>query len=251
MRRVARASGSISAAKRLDRRPPLRQRRDLGQHRADFAYAKLREAIYSGKLRSGDRLREIELSEWLGVSRTPTREALRRLESEGLCGRSARGGLVVTELDSQQILELYSLREALEGMAAGLAARHASETEISSLRALLAEQRATPTDADRLAALNRQFHEVLYHAARNRYLLQALESLRDSLALLRETTYAVTGRPGSALIEHQRIIDAIKKQDAAAAEDAARKHIQAASNARLVLVLQAGRIQEAAPTLAT
>lgn len=233
---------------RTSRRSKLAQRLDGGQHRADLAYARLREAIYAGKLRPGSRLREIELSEWLGVSRTPTREALRRLESEGLCSRGIRGGLVVTQLDSQQILELYALREALEGMAAGLAARHASETEIASLRGLVAEQRAAGTDTNRLSRLNRDFHEVLYRAARNRYLLDALGSLRDSLALLRDTTYTVGGRPATALAEHQRIVEAIRRQDALAAEEAARKHIQMSGNARLALALQAGRSEGMAGT---
>lgn len=211
-----------------------------GQQRAEYAYAKLREAIHTGKLRPGDRIRELELAEWLSVSRTPIREALRRLESEGLASRAIRGGLIVTELDPQQVLELYILRETLEGMAAGLAARYASETELRSLDDLLTRQRAAQNDAGQLAALNRQFHQILYHAGRNRYLVQALGSLRDALALLRDTTYSVPGRPSIALAEHQRIVEAIRQQDTGAADEAARKHIRMAANARLSMVLSAG-----------
>jgi DNA-binding GntR family transcriptional regulator len=211
-----------------------------GEQRADFAYVRLREAIHTGRLLPGERVREIELADWLNVSRTPIREALRRLESEGLTSRAPRRGLIVTELDPQQILELYALRETLEGMAAALAARYASDTEIGSLRQLIARQRSAGTSAAELASLNRQFHEILYRAGRNRYLIQALGSLRDALALLRDTTYSVPGRPAAALTEHQRIVDAIKRQDAAAADEAARKHIRMAANARLALVLNAG-----------
>jgi DNA-binding GntR family transcriptional regulator len=78
---------------------------------------------------------------------------------------------------------------------------------------------------------------VLYHAGRNRYLIQALGTLRDSLALLRDTTYSVSGRPSAALGEHVKIVDGIKRQDSAAADEAARRHIRMASNARLTMVV--------------
>lgn len=211
-----------------------------GQQRADYVHAKLREAIQSGRLRPGDRVREIELAAWLNVSRTPIRDALRRLESAGLVSHAPRQGLVVTQLDPQQVLELYALREVLEGAAAALAARYASESEIRSLQKLLAAQRAAGSRAEELADLNRQFHEVLYHAARNRYLIGALRGLRDSLALLRDTTYSVPGRPPQALAEHTRIVDAIRRQNEGAAEDAATKHIRSAANARLSMVIDIG-----------
>lgn len=211
-----------------------------GQQRAEFAYVQLRDAIHNGQLHPGERIRETDLAGWLNVSRTPIREALRRLESEGLATRAPRRGLIVTELDPQQILELYALRETLEGMAAGLAARYASDHEIASMRQLLALQKAAGNHAAELAVLNRRFHEALYQAGRNRYLLQALGSLRDALALLRETTYAVPGRPAEALAEHRRIVDAVRRQDAVGADEAARRHIRSAANARLALVLNAG-----------
>jgi DNA-binding GntR family transcriptional regulator len=200
-------------------------------------YTRLRDAIRTGTLATGERVREVEIAHWLGVSRTPVRDALRRLESEGLLRHAARRGLIVTELDAQEVLELYALREVLEGMAAALAARYASESELRSLQEIIAQQRAAKDDTEKLAELNRQFHEVLYHAARNRYLLQALASLRDSLALLRDTTYSVPGRPAGALSEHVRIYDAIKRQDGSGAELAARKHIRQASNSRLAMIL--------------
>ena len=211
-----------------------------GEQRADFVYAKLREAIRTGRLQPGDRVREIELAAWLNVSRTPVRDALRRLESERLVSHAPRRGLIVTELDPQQVLELYALREVLEGAAANLAARYASESEVRSLQDLVARQRAAGDDAHELAGLNRQFHEVLYHAARNRYLIQALGTLRDSLALLRDTTYSVSGRPTAALAEHVKIVEAIKRQDSAGADEAARRHIRMASNARLTMVVGMG-----------
>ena len=207
-----------------------------GQHRADYVYAKLREAIHSGRLRPGDRVPEIELARWLSVSRTPIRDALRRLESAGLVSHAPQG-LIVTSLDPQQILELYALREILEGAAAAFAARYASESEIRSLQDLIARQKAAGNNAKELADLNRQFHELVYHAGRNRYLIQALRGLRDSLAILPGTTYSVAGRPAQALAEHTKIVDAIRRQNATGAEDGAKRHIRFAANARLSMVI--------------
>jgi DNA-binding GntR family transcriptional regulator len=221
----------------ITRGPKATDKPRSGQQRADFVYSKLREAIQSRRLQPGDRVTEIEIAEWLKVSRTPVRDALRRLEAERLLTHAARRGLIVSELDAQQVLELYALREVLEGAAASLAARHASESELRSLQDLVARQRSVGVaNAPQLAELNRQFHEVLYRAGRNRYLLQALSSLRDSLALLRGTTYSVKGRPRAALAEHVKIVESIKRQDPAAADAAARLHIHFAGNARLNMI---------------
>lgn len=205
--------------------------------RADFVYSSLRAFIRDGRLRPGDRLRETEVADRLGVSRTPVREALRRLESEGLVAYAARRGLIVAELDQQQVTELYALRVILEGGAARLAAQHASEVEVRALRAIVARHAdVPPEDLATHVQLNRLFHQAIYQAARNRYLLVALNSLQDSLALLRETTYAAPGRPAAALQEHLEIADAIERRDAAAAEAAARHHIHMGERARLYLL---------------
>ncbi len=111
--------------------------------RGDHAYDTLFGAIESGSLKPGTRLREVELSEWVGASRTPIREALGRLEGEGLIARDPSRGMIVAELDHGLVAELYVMREVLEGTAAGLAARHASDAEIDALRTLA---RARPGD---------------------------------------------------------------------------------------------------------
>lgn len=210
--------------------------------RADFVYSTLRAAICEARLRPGDRLRETEVAGRLGVSRTPVREALKRLESEGLLAFAPGRGLIVAELDQQQVLELYSLREVLEGAAASLAAQHASEVETRALRDLVARQaEVPPEDLAAQIQVNQHFHQMIYRAARNRYLLEALNSLRDSLALLRDTTYAAPDRPAAALQEHQRIADAIERRDVAAAESAARHHIRTAGQVRLSMLFEADR----------
>jgi DNA-binding GntR family transcriptional regulator len=207
--------------------------------RADAAYDALFGAIESGTLRPGARLREIELSDWVGASRTPIREALGRLEAEGLVARDPSRGMVVAELDHGLVAELYVMREVLEGTAAALAARHASDAEIDALRELARRDRDAGDDPARLARLNRHFHEAMFRCAHNRFLMRAVHALRQSMVLLGQTTLAVPGRPETARAEHDAIVSAIARHDAEAAAEAARTHIRAAYRTRLGLMLEA------------
>jgi DNA-binding GntR family transcriptional regulator len=209
-----------------------------GASRGDVAYQALFGAIESGALKPGARLREIELSEWVGASRTPIREALGRLESEGLIARDASRGMVVAELDHGMVAELYDMREVLEGTAAGLAARHASDAEIDALRSLALRDRESGDDPARLARSNRLFHEAMFRCAHNRFLMRSVNTLRQSMVLLGQTTLAVAGRPATARAEHDAIVEAIARRDAEAATAAARAHIRAAYRARLGLILE-------------
>ena len=206
---------------------------DTVMSRAERAYSRLRGAIQSGELKPGTRLREIELAEWLGSSRTPVREALNRLQSEGLAAQEPRRGMIVAELDHSMVAELYVMREVLEGTAAELAARHASEAEISMLREIARRDRQFDGNPAKLAANNRMFHTILYRGAHNRYLLKALDTMMESMALLGPTTLAIAGRAETAFEEHDAIISAIERRDPAAASEAARSHIRSAYQARL------------------
>lgn len=210
------------------RRPPAAP----APSRGDAAYARLFEAIEQGTLKPGTRLVELELSAWLGASRTPVREALGRLESEGLVARDPSRGVMVAELDPGLVAELYAMREVLEGTAAALAARHASEAEIDALREIAAKDRAL-TEPAAIARANRHFHEALFRSAHNRFLLRAVNTLRQSMVLLGRTTLATPGRPDKARGEHDAIVKAIAKRDPQAADAAARAHIRAAYRARL------------------
>lgn len=203
------------------------------------AYDRLREAIRDGSLKSGARLREENVAKTLDMSRTPVREALRRLELEGLLTHEPYRGMVVSRLDTQMVTELYLMRDVLEGTAARLAAQHASKTDIAVFRDLLAAEAQLKGKPERLAEHNRRFHVAVYHAAHNRFLLKTLNALRDSLDLLGGTTFAVPGRAKSALKEHREIVAAIAAGDAEAAEAAARSHIQGAQRARMKLFSQA------------
>jgi DNA-binding GntR family transcriptional regulator len=167
------------------------------------------------------------------------REALRQLQAEGLLEQDAQRGMAVARLDHQMMTELYLMRDVLEGTAARLAARHASEAEVAVLRDLVDVEAKLGKESRNLARHNQRFHEALYLAAHNRYLLKTLNALRDAMALLGETTYAAPGRAKTALAEHRAIVEAIASGDPAAAEAAARAHIQGAQRTRIRMLAEA------------
>ena len=220
-----------------DRKSENTAAQDAAGSRARFAYDSLLAAILGGDMKSGERIRETEVAEQLQISRTPVREALRRLEAEGLVTVDANSrGLVIASLSYQEVMELYQMREVLEGTAAALAARHASDAEVEVLCDLLEAKPNTTGGPALHAERNRRFHNALYHAAHNRYLLKSLNSLRDALALLGTTTFTLPDRPAAAHAEHARILKAINERDPEAAEQRAREHIRAAQRARLKLL---------------
>jgi len=196
------------------------------------AYASLRGAIEAGELRPGMRLREEDLALRMQMSRTPLREAVRRLEAEGFFARESRT-LVVASLDHQAVSELYAMREVLEGTAAAFAARHASESEIVALRDLLAIEADLLARPQELARHNERFHSALYGAAHNRYLLKTLNALRDARALLGPSTLLDPVRAAQAHAEHEALVSAIEAHSPAAADEAARLHIRSARRERL------------------
>jgi DNA-binding GntR family transcriptional regulator len=203
--------------------------------RAEHVYQYMRDAIRNGHFRQGDRIRENDIANALGVSRTPVREALRRLQTRGLLDFHAGRGLGVVELSRTQVLELYSMRELLEGAAARLAAQHATPSEVTYMLHLLDEFRAAK-DPNRMATINRLFHRTICDAAHNRYMVQSLNDLNEALALLRGTTFSLEGRRETADIEHRAILDAIARGDPDAAEKAARAHIRKAQDLRIQML---------------
>ena len=192
------------------------------------AYTLILDAIDVGTFRPGDRLVESDLADRFGVSRTPIREALQRLETQSLLTRDGRS-LIVASLDHNQMAELYVVRTELEGLAARLAARHATEEEVQVLRDMVEEDRALLSDPSALARANRRFHKQIHLASHNRYLVQQLDLVHRSMALMAQ------GRGEIALGEHQAIVDAISKRDEHAAYSALRDHISVAFVTRLKL----------------
>jgi DNA-binding GntR family transcriptional regulator len=206
-----------------------------GRSRAEFVYEQLLDAISEGRLR-GTRIREEDIAKTLGVSRTPVREALQRLQERGLLTVGAGRSLVVVELGEREVLELYAMREILEGSAARFAAQHAGAEEIALLYRLHDTYIGAFSEPDRLVPLNRRFHRAIHEAAHNRYLTQALTGVHDSLALLHNTTFRVPARPDRSDLEHRRIIAAIERRDPDAAEAAAREHIRMAMRTRFEML---------------
>lgn len=221
-----------------DRKPPAMTQPDSDSSRGERAYARLKKDIATGVMPPGSRVRETEIAERLGISRTPVREALRRLEGDGLIVHAPHQGAVVAQLDHQSVIELYDMREMLEGTAARYAARHASEAEIQDLGELVESERAAAGDPGARAELNRAFHASLYRAGHNRYLLRALLALGDAMILLGGTTLAAEERFQAALGEHADIVAAIAARDPDRAEATARTHIRNAQRARLKLLRQ-------------
>jgi DNA-binding GntR family transcriptional regulator len=214
-------------------RTSTHQRR--GESLGDFAYRTMREAIRSGQFRSGEHLREADVARWLNISRTPVREAFHRIVSEGLLTNGPWNGVMVADLDAQQLVQLYAVRAALEGTAAALAAQHASEAEIQRLFQIAASEARAKKNPEKLVILNSELHQTLCAAAHNRYLLQSITTVVDALGLLRHSTFVLPGSIELAHREHLQIITAVRDRNSAEAERLARQHVNHALAMRLEL----------------
>lgn len=197
------------------------------------AYILILDAIEAGVYKPGDRLVESELAEHLGVSRTPVREALQRLETQGMLTRDGRS-LIVASLDHNQLSELYTVRTELEGLAARLAARHATDEEVRVMRRMVADDQALlGGDPRALSRANKRFHRQIHLASHNRFLVQQLDLVHRAMALMATTSFAADGRDAAALDEHDSIVAAIAARDGDAAYAMLRAHISNAFETRL------------------
>ena len=196
------------------------------------AYTLILAAIDDGTYRPGDRLVESELADRFGVSRTPIREALQRLETQSLLTRDGRS-LIVASLDHNQLAELYVVRAQLEGLAARLAAQHATPEEIRVLRDMVEEDRALIANPRALSRANKRFHRQIHLASHNRFLIQQLDLVHRSMALLATTSLEAEGRGQAAMDEHHAIVEAVARGDGDSADRALREHISKAFETRL------------------
>ena len=196
-------------------------------------YQKLLAAIENGALRPGDRLLETDLAQRFGVSRTPIREVIRRLEADGLVAHKPRVGAMIRVLAQQEIVELYEMRIVLEATAAQMAAKHASKAEIHTLKTLNAQMMQVATDPYKVAMLNRKFHGCILSAARNRFLAQSHNSLSHALVLLGKTTLESTERVKDVVSQHDAIVEALKSSQPETAAKIMRTHMEASLEHRL------------------
>ncbi len=213
----------------MNQRRPETMSREPG---AD-AYSMILDAIDRGDYAPGARLVETELADRFGVSRTPIREALGRLEIQGIVAHDGRRGMVVSSLDHDQLGELYEVRAVVEGLAARLAARHAAPEEMTILRGLVEEGRGVIDGAVGLRENNRRFHRQMHRASHNRYLNAMLDGMRRSMALLTRVSLEDPGRGAATIDEHDAIVRAIEARDENAADSAARRHVSNAYATRL------------------
>jgi len=197
---------------------------------ADAAYEAIRNGIRMGQILPGTRLQETELATQLGTSKTPVREALGRLVSDGLATSSGRTGVYVTRLSQDEIVDLYEAREIIEPALARLAAERATDEDIEALQESVAEF-AGALDADdiySLMDLDSQFHEMIASIASNSMLADARERLDNCIAIARVTSLRRSQHKTSALSlkEHTQICAAIAEHDGKKAERRMAEHIR-------------------------
>jgi DNA-binding GntR family transcriptional regulator len=203
----------------------MRRYRDAGTS-ADTVYSALRHAIVQGLLPPGTKLRADELAKQLGISRTPIREAHLKLQAEGLIVVRPGAGLVVQEFSAEEVIEIYHIREALEGKAAALAAENANSYERAGLADLMSDINAATEQQDfaLLRRLTGEFHLAICRAAHNKRLYQMLKELQDHFRRFQPSSLTSAERAAEALSEIGAVQQAIDRRDPAAAESGARMH---------------------------
>jgi DNA-binding GntR family transcriptional regulator len=215
--------------------PPRRRPGRAPTNRRIAPYDRLKQAIMQGELVPGEQLVELALAEWCQVSRTPIREALTRLEQDGLVRRSDRG-LIVRESSPEEILDLYDTRIVLESRAAAVAAERRTSIDLLAMRrADERVHRVDAGDANAMAERNRELHRTIWHASHNESLIDLLERLNLHLGRYPATTLAFPGRQATSHDEHRELINAIEARDAETASVLATRHFSAARDIRLRL----------------
>jgi len=201
----------------------------------DWVYEELKGAIVDLRLAPGEPLREATLAERLGVSKTPIREALTRLEQEGLVETTSFKGAVVTRYSRQDLLEIYELRELLENAAVRAAAESMTEPDRAHLDRIARESRRLQRGQDRseLAALISEFDAVLFDQIRNQRIQALIENLRAHLTRIGQLTAEIPGRIDASVNEHEKIVEAIAARDPQLAEQYMREHIRSVRDDQL------------------
>lgn len=195
-------------------------------------FHEIEKAILDGTFAPGDNLIEQKLSNELGVSRTPVREALRQLELEGLVKTVPNKGAVVVGVSVEDIDDIYTIRMHIEGLAARWTAEHITPEEIEALREVVELQEFYVSRGDTLQVwhLDTRFHEIIYEACRSRPLRHTLSGFHHYIQKARELSFKTAGRAALAVEEHRRILEAIAAHSADEAERLTAEHIRNAKN---------------------
>lgn len=210
---------------KLDKYKPLRE----------IVFETLREAIIQGRLRPGERMMEIQLAEEMGVSRTPVREAIRKLELEGFVVMVPRKGAFVAGISIKDIVNVFEVRAAMEALAAGLAAERITSEEMEELERSLVQinEVSSRDNIDDIVALDSSFHDIIYRASRNERLIQIVTHLQEQIHRFRTASLSQPGRTKWALGEHKKIVEAISDRNVELAQSLAREHIENAEQSML------------------
>lgn len=204
----------------------------------DSAYLSIRDAILRGQFLPGQRLGEVELAQLLGTSRTPVREALRRLGADGLVETVPNRGARVRVWDARDLESLFSVRALIEGFAAGLAAQHVTEEELTAMRSLCermeaAAQPGKRQDLRQVAALNEAFHAATHAASKNQLVPGLARSLIQIPMVLHTFMTYTPERLAQSMQQHRDILSALSTHDPPWAEAAMRNHVLSARRSLL------------------
>lgn len=193
----------------------------------DVVFQTLREAILRGNIKPGERLMEIQLSQQLGVSRTPVREAIRMLELEGLVNMTPRKGAAVAAISEKSLRDVLEVRCALEELSVRLACERMSWEQFEQLRASNVKfaQVAEGEDITEIAKSDEAFHDIIYYSTNNDKLILLLNQLREQMYRYRIEHIKIKERRSMLIREHQEIIDALRERDSQTAVLVMRRHI--------------------------
>ncbi|MDU4892540.1 MAG: GntR family transcriptional regulator [Clostridium sp.] len=201
-----------------------------GKSMRELVLGELRNAIFMGYIKPGDRLVETTIANSMGISRTPVREALRQLESEGLAINMPRKGTVVKGICVEDAREIYEIREVLEGLAARGACLHISRMEIRELRQIIRDmdQCIKNKDEETYSYVHNRFNRIIIDSSKNKRLIDQMESIYEYLKSLRRISLLTEERKFEALKEHIEIVNAIENGDEDEAEKLTRLHVRRA-----------------------
>lgn len=201
----------------------------------ELVLERLREAILNRTLKPGDRVVEAELAQVFNVSRTPVREALRVLEAEGLLRRIPRKGLFVRGITREDVVEIYSIRIALESLAVSIAVERITPVEISRLAKLVDQMKkyTESKESDKLFSVCQEFNDILVRASRMPRLIKLVKVYMEYLEQFRAISMAKHERQVAALREHEEILRAVVNRNPQEAEMAVKRHLRGALEAFL------------------
>ncbi len=190
-------------------------------------FYRLREDILNGKYNEHEELRELTISEEMGVSRTPVREAFRQLELEGLIQIIPNKGAYVVGITDQDVRDIYIIRARLEGLSARWATQHISQEQMDELEenVYLAKFHAEKGHLEQMFDLDNRFHEIIYEASNSKILERQLKDYHQYVLRVRKRTLSSANRGPASNLEHEAILEAIKAGDADEAESLAHQHI--------------------------